>query len=240
MLHRRSRHYERKKRRMLPDNKLEAEHTDISRDIEALLFASDEPLSLRRLSSLTGISSTGFLKRHIESLNRFYHAQGRSFEIIEVAGGYQMTTLPEFAGIIAQLFKSKRKARLSKPALETLAIIAYKQPISRIAMEQIRGVNCDGVLATLLDRELIEITGRGEGMGKPFLYATTKKFLEYLGLKDHRDLPSMDELERNLELADQIPQRLVPEAEQASEQDEITGDVTTSSEERGTGHSGNE
>lgn len=225
---------------MPPDNKLDGEHTDISRDIEALLFASDEPLSLRRLSLLTGISSTGLIKRRIESLNQFYHAHGRSFEIVEVAGGYQITTLPEFAGIIAQLFTSKRKARLSKPALETLAIIAYKQPVSRPVIEQIRGVNCDGVLATLLDRELIEITGRSDGMGKPFLYATTKKFLEYLGLKDHRDLPSMDELERNLEIADRMPLHFVPEAEQASEQDEITGDVTTSSEERGTGQSGSE
>jgi segregation and condensation protein B len=201
------------------ENRRNGEEARIAREIEALLFASEEPLSLRRLSSLLGISSTRILKEGVELLNGFYREQGRSFEIVEVAGGYQMTTLPEYAGIVAQLFKSKRKATLSKPSLETLAIIAFKQPISRLDIEQIRGVNCDGVLSTLVERELIEVTGRGEGVGRPFLYSTTKKFLEYLGLKDYRDLPDMAELERTLELTDQMQRPLVPQAEGPLETD---------------------
>ena len=117
---------------MPPESRQDEEHSWVMRNIEALLFASNESISLRRLSALLDESSMRVLKEAIDSLNRFYRAHGRSFEIVEVAGGYQMTTLPEFAETVAQLFKSKRKAKLSKPALETLAIIAYKQPISRI------------------------------------------------------------------------------------------------------------
>lgn len=166
--------------------------------IEALLFASDTPLSPGRLVAITETSSTKDVRAAIASLSDFYSSHMRSFEIVEVAGGYQVTTLPEFSPIVVKLFKSRRKARLSKPSLETLAIVAYKQPISRMQIEAIRGVNCDGVLATLADRDLITITGRGDGVGRPYLYSTTRKFLEYLGLKDYRDLPSIEELEKNL------------------------------------------
>lgn len=221
------------------DNRNEM-HSGMERDIEALLFSSDEPISLRRFSSLLGVPSTRILKEGIESLNGFYREHARSFEIVEVAGGYQITTLPEFAGTVTKLLGSKRKARLSKPALETLAIIAYKQPISRLDIEQIRGVNCDGVLSTLMDRELIEVAGRGEGLGKPYLYATTKKFLEYLGLKDHRDLPSMEELERSLELTDQVPRALIPDAVHEAEGGDVSGDGAISPEEGGPGESDNE
>lgn len=176
-----------------------SERTRLERVIEALLFASDTPLSTSKIAAITGSPSTKDIRSAIKSLADFYKFQSRSYEVIEVAGGYQITTLPEFSPIVTQLFKSRRKAKLSKPALETLAIIAYKQPISRIQIEAIRGVNCEGVLATLTDRELIAITGRGEGVGRPYLYSTTRKFLEYLGLKDYRDLPSIEELEHNLE-----------------------------------------
>ena len=169
------------------------------RRIEALLFASDTPLSLKRLSSLTGVKSTKEIRESIRELERIYRDSNRSFTIVEVAGGYQLATLPEFAEMISQLYKGRRKSKLSQPALETLAIIAYKQPISRVDIEAIRGVNCDGVLSTLTERELITITGRGEGVGRPYLYSTTRKFLEYLGLKDYRDLPSLDEIEKKLE-----------------------------------------
>ena len=168
----------------------------LERRIEALLFASDVPLSTSRLTALTGAESAKHIKDAIELVDRFYRETGRSFEIVEVAGGYQITTLPEYARIVSQLFKNKRKSRLSQPALETLAIIAYKQPLCRTDIEMIRGVNSDGVLSTLIDRELIQISGRGEGVGRPYLYSTTRKFLEYLGLKDHRDLPSIEEIEK--------------------------------------------
>jgi len=181
-----------------PINQEKAEK-QLENQIEALLFASDTPLSARRISTLTGEESIARIKGAIEALRTFYRENNRSFTIIEIAGGYQIATLPEYSSLISLLFKSKRKSRLSQPALETLAIIAYKQPISRMQIEAIRGVNCEGVIATLLDRELIAITGRGEGVGKPYLYSTTRKFLEYLGLKDYRDLPSLEEIEKKID-----------------------------------------
>ena len=184
---------------MTSSNDTGADSTVLQRKIEALLFASDIPLSAGKLAEITGAPSTRAVRSTLEALGGFYREHARSFEIVEVAGGYQINTLPEFSGIVTSLFKRRRKQRLSQPALETLAIIAYKQPINRTEIEAIRGVNCDGVLATLTERELIAITGRGEGVGRPYLYSTTSKFLEYLGLKDYRDLPSMEELERNLE-----------------------------------------
>ena len=169
----------------------------LERSIEALLFASDTPLSVHRLMSIMGAASAKEIRGVIESINRFYREYRRSFEIVEVAGGYQIITLPNFSTIVAQLFKNRRKSRLSQPALEALAIIAYKQPVSRIDIESIRGVNSEGVLSTLIERELVAISGRGEGLGRPYLYSTTPKFLEYLGLKDHKDLPNMEELEKS-------------------------------------------
>ena len=169
----------------------------LERHVEALLFASDTPLSPSRLMSITGAPSVKVIKEALESIDGFYRDHRRSFEIVEVAGGYQITTLPEYSNVVIQLFKSRRKSRLSQPALETLAIVAYKQPISRIDIESIRGVNSEGVLSTLVERELIAISGRGEGLGRPYLYSTTRKFLEYLGLKDHKDLPDMEELEKS-------------------------------------------
>ncbi|MCK4538478.1 MAG: SMC-Scp complex subunit ScpB [Candidatus Krumholzibacteria bacterium] len=178
---------------------------ELEGEIEAYLFASDTPISPSRLQSMTGVTSVKDVKGAVKSLEDFYREHSRSFGIVEVAGGYQLVTLPEYADRVARLFKSRRKARLSRPALETLAIIAYKQPINRLAIEAIRGVNCDGVLTTLIDRELVTISGRGEGVGKPYLYSTTTRFLEYLGLKDYRELPDMAELEKNLMDLELIP-----------------------------------
>jgi segregation and condensation protein B len=190
---------------MVLENNNDNDMANLERKVEALLFSSDAPLSLSRLASITGISSTKMIRSAVESLDNFYREHTRSFEIVEVAGGYQVTTLPEFSPVVSLLFKSKRKTKLSQPALETLAIIAYKQPISRIEIEVIRGVNCEGVLSTLIERDLIAITGRGEGVGRPYIYSTTRKFLEYLGLKDYRDLPSMEKLERDLEAVNANP-----------------------------------
>ena len=173
--------------------------------IEALLFASDTPISIGRLSAITGESSSRAIRDAVAGLEEFYRSSGRSFGIVEVAGGWQVVTLPEYASTVSLLFRSRRKTRLSQAALETLAIVAYRQPISRAGVEAIRGVNCDGVLATLTERGLIAISGRGEGVGRPFLYSTTSKFLEYLGLKDIRDIPPVEELERSLEKIDLIP-----------------------------------
>lgn len=187
------------------NNNKDIDQNRLQREIEALLFASDAPLSASRLTGITSVSSIRAVKDAIAGLENFYKENERSFGIVEVAGGYQLVTLPEYAHSVAMLFKSRRKTRLTQAALETLAIIAYKQPINRLMIEAIRGVNCDGVLSTLIDRELVTISGRGEGVGKPYLYSTTTKFLEYLGLKDYRDLPEMEELEHNLENLELIP-----------------------------------
>ncbi len=174
----------------------------IERQVEALLFASDSPLTISKMTSLTDSPSQKFVKKAIESLSGFYSDNFRSFEIVEVAGGYQVATLPEYSTVIKRLFKNRRKSRLSKAALETLAIVAYKQPVSRPDIEAIRGVNCDGVLSTLTDRELVTVSGRGDSIGKPFLYSTTKRFLDYLGLKNYRELPAIEEFESELEALD--------------------------------------
>jgi len=176
----------------------------LERSIEALLFASDTPLSVNRLMSITGAASPKEIRDALESIDRFYREHRRSFEIVEVAGGYQIITLPGYSTVVAQLFKNRRKSRLSQPALETLAIIAYKQPVSRIDIESIRGVNSEGVLSTLIEREIVAISGRGDGLGRPYLYSTTRKFLEYLGLKDYKDLPDMEELEKSF-TAEHVP-----------------------------------
>jgi segregation and condensation protein B len=197
----------------------------LEREVEALLFASDTPLAASKIAALTGVASTRRVLEAIGALSRFYGESGRGFTIVEVAGGYQLTTLPEFSGVVSRLFKGRKKAKLTVPALETLAIIAYKQPISRMQIEAIRGVNCDAVLTTLIEREVISISGRGEGVGKPYLYSTTKKFLEYLGLKDFGDLPSLDELERRFALDVDQSKPLVPPPAAKGEYggDEMTG-----------------
>ncbi len=206
-----------KERQMESQLENEDDLRGLERKIEALLFASDEPLSAGRISSLTDTSSVKKVRSAIGSLEEFYRLHNRSYGIVEVAGGYQITTLSEHSSLVASLFKSRRKSRLSQAALETLAIVAYKQPINRLDIETIRGVNCDGVLSTLLDRELIAITGRGEGIGKPYLYSTTNRFLEYLGLKDYRDLPSVEELEKSLENIDLIPRPIDISADSAED-----------------------
>jgi len=197
----------------------ERDDKEIEREIEALLFASDTPLSAAKLASLVGTASTRRVLAAIGTLADFYREANRGFTIVEVAGGYQLSTLPEYSGVISRLFKGRKKGKLTQPALETLAIIAYKQPISRMQIEAIRGVNCDGVLSTLIERELISISGRGDGIGKPFLYATTKKFLEYLGLKDFRDLPDLAELERRFAMDAAADRPLVPPPASASGED---------------------
>jgi segregation and condensation protein B len=185
----------------------------LERDVEALLFASDTPLSAGMIATLTSAPSARRVVAVIRSLIDFYRNSNRSFTIVEVAGGYQLTTNPEFSGLVSRLYKGKKKSKLTQPALETLAIIAYKQPIGRTRIEAIRGVNCEGVLATLIERDLVSVSGRGEGIGKPFLYATTKKFLEYLGLKDFSELPNIEELERRFAVGDGGEKPLVPAPE---------------------------
>lgn len=171
------------------------EEQKIKRIVEALIFASDTPLSEDRIKEAMEETNGLDIEAAVNTLNDEYAASGRSFSIQRVAGGYHLSTLPEYATYIRQLYLGRHKNRLSQPALETLAIVAFKQPISRIDVAQIRGVDPDGVLKNLLDRRLITIIGRSEGLGRPLLYSTTPEFLQYFGLNDLSQLPKPREIE---------------------------------------------
>ena len=189
------------------------------RIIEALLFANDGPLDISRIKVVLDGISTKEIKKHIAKINDSYKENGSPFEIIEVAGGYQIVTREEYTEWIAKLNKARAAGRMTQKALETLAIIAYKQPITKAEMESIRGVNVDGVVRTLIERNLISITGREKAPGNPLLYGSTKFFLESFGLKNLSDLPKLKEIdellksdEKFLESLDQVSlQQLKPE-----------------------------
>lgn len=162
--------------------------------IEALLFGSDAPLSAADLAKVDERLDEDTVQAVIEELRSEYDGTERSFSIYEVAGGYQLLTRPEFVSVLERYETVPQPARLSAPALEVLAIIAYRQPIGRAEVEEIRGVSSSGVLKTLQDRHLVEAVGRAEGLGRPLLYGTTPKFLEHFGFRSLEDLPRPDEL----------------------------------------------
>jgi segregation and condensation protein B len=162
--------------------------------IEALLFASDAPLSAADLLRVDERLDEDTVEAVIQELRSEYEQGERSFQIYEVAGGYQLLTRPEFVAVLERYDSVPQPSRLSAPALEVLAIIAYRQPIGRVEIEDIRGVGSSGVLRTLTERNLVEPVGRGEGLGRPLLYGTTKKFLEHFGFRSLEDLPRPDEL----------------------------------------------
>lgn len=165
-----------------------------TRILEAVLFASDIPVEMERLSAIIdGLSPTEIMDL-IDSLNREYETGGRSFRLVEVAGGFQFETLPQYGSFIEKLYHSKSRPKLSRASLETLAIVAYKQPISKIEIDALRGVDSDAAMRTLQNRDLIEVIGRSEAVGKPLLYGTTREFLRYFGMKDIKELPGADEL----------------------------------------------
>lgn len=165
-----------------------------SRIIEAILFASDAPVDTEKLLSIAGGLSSKELLDIFDTLNSEYSDEGRSFRIVEVAGGFQFETLPQYGQFVEKLFHTRTRPRLSRASLETLAIVAYKQPISRAEIDALRGVDSDAPVRTLINRDLVEMTGRGDSVGKPMLYGTTTEFLRYFGLKEIKDLPGADEL----------------------------------------------
>lgn len=162
--------------------------------IEALLFASDAPLSLARLTELVDGGSQTEVRCWIADLNLKYTTAGLAFRIEEIARGYQMLTLPAFRPWLARLERQRSHSRLSDAAVETLAIVAYKQPIIRADIEAIRGVACGDVLNRLREVGLVKVVGRAEVVGRPMLYGTTRKFLDQFGLADLDDLPPMEAL----------------------------------------------
>ena len=163
------------------------------RIIEALLFASPEPLTQKKLSYIFD-NDIPDLKLSVERLNSFYRNNNQSIEIINVAGGYQLKTKEEFSIFIKKLFNNNFQNSISQAALESLSIIAYKQPVSTLLIESIRGVDCSGVIKTLLKKSLIQIKGREDGPGRALLYITSKEFLISFGIDKLSDLPKLKEI----------------------------------------------
>jgi segregation and condensation protein B len=162
--------------------------------VEATLFASQTPLTAGELARADEGLSEAEVEQAISTLRERYEAEERAFQIYQLGDGYQLLTRPEFAPYLERFDSIPRPPHLSPAALESLAIIAYRQPIGRIEIEDVRGVSATSVLRTLLDWELIKVVGRGDGLGRPLLYGTTEHFLEHFGLKSLDDLPPADEL----------------------------------------------
>ena len=194
------------------------ENPNLDNIVLALLFASDEPLSARKVAALIEDVTVADVKEAIETWNARANVEAWSIGIEQVAGGYRLATRPDYAPYVSRLYSGRRKFRLSRAGLETLAIVAYKQPITRAEIESIRGVGSGSVVANLMERSLVEIVGKAKVLGAPFLYGTTQEFLEYLGLNSLRDLPSMEDLEALL-------------AREASAETALEGDIGVSDEE---------
>jgi len=163
--------------------------------VEALLFAAGEPISIGRLRDAIDGAMTADIKAALLELQTQYHEEGRGFCLEEIAGGYQLLSSPRFAAYLEKFHSRQSRAKLSAAALETLAIVAYKQPIGRADIESIRGVQAGPMLRMLMDRGMVKIVGREEVIGRPFLYGTTKKFLERFGLRSLKDLPQAEQLQ---------------------------------------------
>lgn len=161
--------------------------------VEALIFASPDPLTPKALYKLLESEPKEDVNAALELLKRDYERPG-GLQLVEVAGGYQIVTKPELHEWVRRLFQERSAQRLSVQALETLAVIAYKQPVTALEVSEIRGVNTSGVLGTLIDRRLVKVAGRKRVVGRPFLYGTTREFLIRFGLKDLTDLPKVEEM----------------------------------------------
>jgi segregation and condensation protein B len=170
-------------------------HPTVESVVEAVLFASDEPLNPARLAEIceTNIKQ---IRKHVQSLNTKYQDDNHAFRIEQIAGGYQMLTLAPYSHWLRKMLRAREDTKLSAAALETLAIVAYKQPIIRADIEAIRGVAAGEVIRSLMYKGLVKILGRAEVIGRPMLYGTTKKFLEVFGLNSLKDLPKIEELKK--------------------------------------------
>jgi segregation and condensation protein B len=180
----------------------------LSQLLEAALFAANRPLTLDELGALDPDADAAAVRTALDTLREHYDFDGHAVEVIELAGGWQIVTRPAFAAAVERAQAAQRTPRLSAATLETLATIAYRQPVGRAEIEEIRGVSSGGVLRTLQERGLIEVVGRSEGLGRPLLYGTTPLFLELLGMNDLADLPRAEELTIALQ-----PHRAEPDAD---------------------------
>jgi segregation and condensation protein B len=157
--------------------------------VEAVLFVAREPLSSRKLAHFAGLLDGTEARTLVRRLNRLYSAESRAFAVEEVAGGFQLMTRAKFAPWLRRLYQSPVETRLSVPAMETLAVVAYRQPVLRAEIDAVRGVDCGEILRQLMERDLVRIAGRSDDLGRPYLYGTTKRFLQIFGLRHLDDLP---------------------------------------------------
>lgn len=169
-------------------------YEDARNAIESLLFVSKRPLSVEDIDEISRLGRDTIL-RAVDELSSSYEARG--IQLIKIANGYLMATRPKYSGYIEKFLKSPVSVSLSQQSMETLSIIAYKQPITRAEIERIRGVLCDGVIKTLLDKKLIKEAGRSDTVGRPIIYATTVEFLKHFGMHDLGELPPLEEEEEN-------------------------------------------
>jgi len=212
----------------------EQNSTNISADpkltIEALIFVSNAPVTRSQIREIIKDSKDEDIEKFINDLNDEYERSNRSFRVEEIAGGWQIRTKPEFAAPIKSLLNIQRRERLSGPALETLAIIAYKQPITKAEIEGIRGVNVDWMISNLIDKDLVRVTGRKDIIGHPFMYGTTTRFLEHFGLASLKDLPNVEELRQknltpkaNINITEE--KRVSESSENIVSNEEMTGEI---------------
>jgi len=176
----------------------------LKRELEALLFATDSPLTAARLKKIFPEASTADIKATVAELDKEYNDAGQAFTVVEFGGGWQIATRPEYSPLIEKLLKTRKYSRLSRAGLEVLAIVAYRQPITRLEIDDIRGVQSSGALATLQERNLITVVGRSEAVGHPLLYGTTRDFLGHLGLKGLSQLPDLPTIEEVVENRDDL------------------------------------
>lgn len=187
--------------------------------VEAMLFASEKPLLIEQAKKALGNIDGNEVRNILEELKTEYDQANRGIRVVEIAGGFQMITSPDFAPFLKKLFKDRHTERLSKPGLETLAIIAYKQPLTRTEIETLRNVNVDGVMKSLVDKNLIRISGRKKVPGRPFVYGTTRQFLEYFGLKSLEELPKMEDFSALAQTIESAEIEAIEEGQAAQEED---------------------
>jgi segregation and condensation protein B len=172
------------------------EKSQLKAVIECLLFVSNKPLSREKIKEVLGDVDTGLIREALTELENDYNQRQSGLKLIEVAGGYQFNTRSEYAEWLKKLHKDITTFKLSQSALETLSIVAYKQPLSKAEIEEIRGVDTSGVLYNLMEKKLIKVTGRKDCLGHPLLYGTTNEFLRYFGLNNISEIPLLEEINK--------------------------------------------
>jgi segregation and condensation protein B len=196
--------------------------------VEATLFASQAPLTPREIARADESLDVGSVRIALDGLRERYEGDGRAFQVYQLGDGYQILTRPEFAPYLERFDSVPRPSSLSRAALETLSIVAYRQPLGRIELEEIRGVASTSVLRTLQDWELIAVVGRGEGLGRPLLYGTTKHFLDHFALQSLSDLPRAQDLPISLArpAADEVAESDIESPVRSSETSEATASMS--------------